>query len=86
MSSMSQFIRRRSSSKLSISSKAQRSSEDNEKEKEIEGKFEKEFFIISELGKGEFSEAFIACKRDEAYSGKMYAIKRGKPFEGGRDR
>lgn len=102
--SMSSFMKRRSSSKLSISSKAHRSSEEKEKENNNsisnsnsnknhsdptpppQGRFEREFFIISQLGKGEFSEAFIACKRQDAYNGQMYAIKRGKPFEGGRDR
>ena len=77
--SMSSFIRRRSSSKLSISSKAQEN-------QDFSGKFEKEFCVLSELGKGEFSEAFIVCKREESFNGKLYAIKRGKPFEGERDR
>ncbi|TIA75041.1 hypothetical protein E3P91_00582 [Wallemia ichthyophaga] len=116
MSSMSSFIRRRSSSKLSISSKADKdkakgrdsntikfnnpsnsdgsSSTINVNKNQIsptpppppQGRFEREFFIISQLGKGEFSEAFIACKRQAAYNGQIYAIKRGKPFEGGRDR
>ena len=94
MSSMSSFMRRRSSSKLSISSKAHRSSEEKEnnntKNNHLnalpQGRFERDFCIVSQLGKGEFSEVFVAYSRLDTQHSQLYAIKRGKPFEGARDR
>ncbi|TIA92886.1 hypothetical protein E3P99_00388 [Wallemia hederae] len=94
MSSMSSFMRRRSSSKLSISSKAHRSSEEKEnnntKNNPInappQGRFERDFCIVDQLGKGEFSEVFVAYNRQDTQHSQYYAIKRGKPFEGARDR